>query len=77
MLLAARVEGKVFDTEGAKWVGSIEGGIDGLRAQLVAMLTSVGADVTSTLEAVGRSLYFTVEGRRGMLEEEGKAKEEN
>lgn len=70
LLLAARVEGKVFDTEGTKWVGGIEGGLDGLRGQLVAMLSSVGAQVTGTLEAASRSLYVTVEGRRGMLEEE-------
>ncbi|KAK4998835.1 hypothetical protein LTR66_002025 [Elasticomyces elasticus] len=72
MLLGARVEGKVFDTEGTRWVGGIEGGIDGLRAQLVAMLGGIGAGVTSTLESAGRSLYFTVEGRRGMLEDEAK-----
>ena len=70
LLLAARVEGKVFDTEGTKWVGGIEGGLDGLRGQLVAMLSGVGAQVTGTLEAASRSLYVTVEGRRGILEEE-------
>ncbi|KAK5134974.1 hypothetical protein LTR08_005926 [Meristemomyces frigidus] len=73
MLLGARVDGKVFDTQGARWVGSIDGGLGGLRAQLVAMLSGIGAGVTSTLEAAGRSLYFAVEGRRGMLEEEEKA----
>lgn len=72
MLLGARVEGKVFDMEGARWVGGIEGGLDGLRGQLVAMLQSVGAGVTNTLEAAGKSLYVTIEGRRGMLEEEEK-----
>lgn len=72
LLLAARVEGKVFDTEGTKWVGGIEGGLDGLRGQLVAMLSSVGAQVTGTLEAASKSLYLTVEGRRTMLEEEEK-----
>lgn len=72
MLLGARVEGKVFDAEGVKWVGGIDGGLDGLRAQLVGMLQGVGAGVTSALEGVSRSLYFTVEGRRGMLEEEEK-----
>jgi len=72
MLLGARVEGKVFDAEGVKWVGGIDGGLDGLRAQLVGMLQGFGAGVTNTLEGVGRSLYFTVEGRRGMLEEEEK-----
>lgn len=72
MLLAARVEGKVFDMEGARWVGGIEGGIDGLRGQLVAMLQGFGAGLTSTLEAASKSLYLTVEGRRGMLEEQEK-----
>ena len=72
LLLGARVEGRVFDVEGAKWVGGIEGGLEGLRGQLVAMLQSIGGGVTSTLESAGRSLYFTVEGRRGMLEDEEK-----
>ena len=63
------MEGKAFDTDGTRWVGGIEGGLAGLRGQLVAMLSSVGAGVTSTLESAGRSLYFTVEGRRSMLEE--------
>ncbi|KAK5114863.1 hypothetical protein LTR62_002020 [Meristemomyces frigidus] len=72
MLLGARVEGKVFDMEGARWVGGIEGGMTGLRSQLVGMLGGMGAQITSTLEAAGKSLYFTVEGRRDMLEEEEK-----
>ena len=74
LLLAARVEGKVFDTEGTKWVGGIDGGLDGLRGQLAAMLSGVGAQVTGTLEAASRTLYVTMEGRRGMLEEEEKEK---
>lgn len=72
LLLGARVEGKVFDLDGTRWVGAIEGGLDGLRGQLVAMLEGVGAGVTSTLESVGRSLYFTIESRRGMFEDEAK-----
>jgi len=72
LLLGARVEGKVFDVDGTKWVGSIDGGLDGLRAQLVGLLQGIGAGVTNTLESAGRSLYFTVEGRRAMLEDEGK-----
>ncbi|KAL9116751.1 MAG: hypothetical protein Q9187_006722 [Circinaria calcarea] len=70
LLLGARVEGKVFDLDGTRWVGAIEGGLDGLRGQLVAMLQGIGAGITSTLESAGRSLYFTVESRRGMLEDE-------
>ena len=78
MFLGARVEGKVFDMEGTQWVGSIEGGLTGLRAQLVAMLQGVGAGLTNTLESAGKSLYVTVEGRRGMLEDEQKeGKEES
>lgn len=79
LLLGARVEGKVFDQEGTRWVGGIEGGMEGLRAQLVHLLSSVGAGVTGALESVGKSLWFTVEGRRGMLEDEekGDKKEES
>lgn len=72
MLLAARVDGKVFDVNGTKWVGSIEGGIDGLRAQLVTMLQSMGASITNALDAHGKSLYLTLESRRSVLEEEQK-----
>lgn len=70
LLLGARVEGKVFDTDGVRWIGGIEGGLEGLRAQLVAMLAGVGAGVTGLLEGMSRSLYFTLEGRKGMLEDE-------
>jgi large subunit ribosomal protein L10 len=77
LLLGARVENRVFDAEGTRWVGKIEGGIEGLRAQLVGMLQGVGAGLTSVLEGTGRSLYFTVEGRRGMLEEEKTKKGED
>ncbi|KAJ9653428.1 hypothetical protein H2198_007376 [Neophaeococcomyces mojaviensis] len=72
ILLGARIDGEIFDQEGIRWVGSIEGGIDGLRAQLVAMLQGFGAGITTTLETASRSLWFTVEGRRRMLEEESK-----
>ena len=76
LLLGARVEGKVFDPDGARWVGAIEGGLDGLRGQLVGMLQGIGAGLTNVLEGAGRSLYFTVEGRRGMLEEKEKVEGE-
>jgi ribosomal protein L10 len=72
LLLGARVEGKVFDVEGTKWVGGIDGGLEGLQGQLVAMLQGIGAGVTNTLESAGKSLYFTIEGRRIMLEDEEK-----
>ncbi|OAP60603.1 hypothetical protein AYL99_05605 [Fonsecaea erecta] len=70
LLLGARVDGQLFDMEGTRWVGSIDGGIDGLRAQLVAMLQGFGAAMVHTLESGSRSLWFTMEGRRRMLEEE-------
>ncbi|KAH8598821.1 hypothetical protein B0O99DRAFT_537948 [Bisporella sp. PMI_857] len=72
LLLAARVEGQVFDVDGTKWVGGIEGGLQGLQSQLVYMLQSLGGALTSTLEGAAKSLYLTVEGRRTMLEDEEK-----
>ncbi|KAE8352826.1 hypothetical protein BDV28DRAFT_134468 [Aspergillus coremiiformis] len=71
-LLAARADGKVFDIDQTKWVGSIEGGMDGLRSQLVMALQSMASGVTNTLEGTGKSLYFTLESRRSVLEEEQK-----
>ncbi len=75
MPLGARVEGRVFDMSGIRWVGGIDGGMEGLRAQLVYMLQGFGAGITGALESAGRSLYFTMETRRQMLEEEGKPKD--
>lgn len=72
LMLGARVEGKAFDVEGTRWVGGIDGGMEGLRGQLVAMLGGVGANLAGTLESASKSLYFTVEGRRTMMEEEEK-----
>ena len=70
MLLGARIDGQVFDMDGTKWVGSIEGGIDGLRAQLVGMLQGFGAGVVQVLESGSRAVWWTMEGRRKMLEED-------
>lgn len=69
MLVGGRIEGKVFDTEGVRWVGGIPGGLDGLRAQLVSMLQSAGMGLTSTLEGTSKSLWLTMESRRSVLEE--------
>ncbi|MCJ1308105.1 hypothetical protein MMC25_001757 [Agyrium rufum] len=69
LLLGARVEGSVFDVDGTRWVGGIQGGMEGLRAQLLHLLQSAGAGVTGVLEGAGKSLYFTVEGRRMDMEE--------
>ena len=75
-VIAARVEGKVFDMDQTKWIGSIEGGMDGLRSQLVMALQSMGAGITNTLEGASKSLYLTFESRRSVLEEEQKGGEE-
>ncbi|KAF9887800.1 hypothetical protein FE257_009606 [Aspergillus nanangensis] len=74
-LLAARVDGKVFDVDQTKWVGSIQGGMDGLRSQLVMALQSMGSSITNSLDAAGKSLYFTLESRKNVLEEEQKGPE--
>lgn len=71
-LLAARVDGRVFDLEQTKWVGGIQGGMDGLRSQLVTALQSMGSGVTNALDGAGKSLYFTLESRKNVLEEEQK-----
>lgn len=76
MLLGARVEGRVFDFEGAKWVGGIEGGVDGLRGQLLNMLQGFGAQVTNALEGIGRGVYFTLESRRMDMDEKENPKKE-
>lgn len=76
ILLGARAEGRIFDLEGARWIGGIDGGLTGLRAQLVAMLQQFGVGLTSTLEAASKSLYFTLESRREILDEEANPKKE-
>lgn len=75
-LVAARVDRDVMDIEQTKWVTTIEGGMDGLRSQLVRALQSVGASITNTLEGASKSLYLTLESRRSVLEEEQKGPEE-
>ena len=85
LLLAARVEGRAMDFEGVEWVAGIEGGLEGLRAELVGlvsgdalklmlvrMLESAGGDLVGALEGTSRGLWGTLEGRRGMLEGEKK-----
>lgn len=70
LLVGGRIEGKVFDQEGVRWVGGIGGGIDGLRAQLVAMLQSAGLGLTTALEGHSKGLWLALEGRRTQLEDE-------
>ncbi|OOF95771.1 hypothetical protein ASPCADRAFT_207127 [Aspergillus carbonarius ITEM 5010] len=75
-LIAARMDGQVFDVEQAKWVTSIEGGMDGLRSQLVMALQSMGSSITNTLDGAGKSLYFTLESRKQDMEEKENPKPE-
>ncbi|KAI0206510.1 hypothetical protein F4808DRAFT_407662 [Astrocystis sublimbata] len=70
ILIGGRIEDKAFDLDGVKWVGGIKGGIDGLRAQLVALLHHAGLGITTALEGHGKSLWLTLEGRRTQLDEE-------
>ncbi|KAK7535764.1 mitochondrial 54S ribosomal protein uL10m [Phyllosticta citribraziliensis] len=76
MMLGARVEGKVFDFEGARWVGGIEGGLDGLRAQVVNMLQAAPVGVVSALEGASKSLWWTLESRRTDMDEKENPKTE-
>ncbi|KAL4787271.1 hypothetical protein BJX76DRAFT_319373 [Aspergillus varians] len=71
-VLAARMDNHLFDVDQTKWVGGIEGGMDGLRSQLIMSLQSMGSSITNALEGAGKSLYFTLEGRRSALEDEQK-----
>jgi large subunit ribosomal protein L10 len=70
MLLGARVEGRAFDESGVRWMGGIQGGLDGLRAQLVGLLQNAGVGLTSALEGLGKSLWMTMESRRTDMEEQ-------
>ena len=70
LLVGGRIEGKIFDQAGVNWVGGIEGGLDGLRAQLVHVLQSAGLGLTTALEGGSKSLWLTLEGRKTQLEEQ-------
>ncbi|KPI42100.1 uncharacterized protein AB675_5332 [Cyphellophora attinorum] len=69
LLLGARVEGKVFDQDGVRWIGGIDGGLEGLRAQLVSLLQMAGVGLTGALEGLGKNLWMTLESRRQDMEE--------
>jgi len=71
-----------MDAEGVAWVGGIEGGLEGLRAELVRLvsgdevksglvrvLDGVGSGLVGALEGSGRDLWGTLDGRRRMLED--------
>lgn len=68
-MVGGRIEGRIFDQAGVQWVGAIDGGLDGLRAQLVHLLQSAGLGVTTALEGGSKSLWLTLESRRAQLDE--------
>ena len=81
MLLGARVEGKAMDADGVAWVGGIEGGLEGLRAELVRLvggeemkgglvrvLEGVGGGLVGALEGSRMGLWGVLEGRKRILE---------
>lgn len=70
LLIGARVDGQIFDFEGVRRIGSIDGGIEGLRAQIVNLLQGVGVGLSSTIENAGRNLYMTLQSRQEMMEKE-------
>lgn len=73
MMLGARVEGRVMDGAGVRWVGGIQGGMGGLRAQLVGMLQGAGMGLTGVLEGASKALWVTMESRRVDMAGEGGA----
>lgn len=70
LLVGGRIEGKIFDQAGVNWVGGIENGLDGLRAQLVHVLQSAGLGLSTALEGGSKSLWLTLESRKSQMEEE-------
>ncbi|KAG5980537.1 hypothetical protein E4U55_003926 [Claviceps digitariae] len=72
LLVGGRIEGKIFDQSGLNWVGSIQGGMDGLRSQIVGLLQGAGLDLTTTLDRSGRTLWLALEGRRLQLDDHDK-----
>lgn len=72
LLVGGRIENKIFDKAGVNWVGGIQGGMDGLRAQLVGILQGAGLGITTALEGGSKSLWLALEGRKTQLEEENK-----
>lgn len=77
MMLGARVEGRAVDGEEVRFVGGLakRGGLEGLRAEVVALLQGVGMGLVGGLEGVGVGVWGTLEGRRIVMEEEGEGKE--
>ncbi|KAG6027232.1 hypothetical protein E4U41_001000 [Claviceps citrina] len=72
LLVGGRIEGKVFDQSGLNWVGSIQGGMDGLRSQLIGLLQGAGLGLATSLESGSKNLWLALEGRRVQLDDASK-----
>ncbi|KAG5925444.1 hypothetical protein E4U42_004283 [Claviceps africana] len=72
LLVGGRIEGKIFDQSGLHWVGSINGGMEGLRSQLVGILQGAGLEIAMSLERGSRSLWLALDGRRFQLDNQDK-----
>lgn len=74
LLLGARVEGKAMDGDAVRWIGGLaaRGGLEGLRAEVVALLQGVGMGLVGGLQSIGTGVWGTIESRRLAMEEEGK-----
>ena len=75
LLLGARVEGRVLDGGGVRWVGGL-GGLEQLRAEVVAVLQSGGVRVVGALGGAGAGVVGNLEAWRVGREEEGKKERE-
>ncbi|KAJ8608638.1 hypothetical protein MRB53_039522 [Persea americana] len=72
MLLGARVEDKVLDGAGARWVGWLARCRRSSRTA-GGIVTRIGMGLVGTLEGQRNSLYLTLEGRRMAMEDEAKS----
>lgn len=71
LLLGARIDKKTVDGGMTRWVSGL-GGVEQLRGELVAILHSVPQSLVGGLESPAKGLWYAVEGRRSMLEDESK-----
>ncbi|PFH57830.1 hypothetical protein XA68_14523 [Ophiocordyceps unilateralis] len=76
VLVGGRIERKIFDRAGVDWVAGLEGGLDGLRSQLLRLLQGAGLGLTTALESGGRSIWLALEGRKDQLDKQKHASSE-
>ena len=71
LLLGTRIDGKTIDGGMTRWVGGL-GGVESMRGELVATIQNVAQSLVGGLESPARGLWYAMEGRRSMMEEEQK-----